>query len=156
MMNRIEQVWDAPREILRPRTIRRNVSSRKRPKYKVEMWKWNGKRVIHTEYQFRGEIDWSRVIKDTFEDDGAEVVRVTAMEGKLPWCEDFDGVAKASVEIVLSKHQFACLWRNDFIEFYRWYRRKDDSIPDSEIVAALIEHHKNDKPAIGTVPSTLA
>lgn len=119
------------------------------PVIKVEYWKWlthnlSGEKYFNAvqrhEYTFTGKPDWKRIIRETF-GDGAEVVRVTPVKGEML---DHMGCEEA-VEI-LSKYciKHGTIQRVNSYVYPYWFTWK--YITDSDIEAAIREHHKGDRP----------
>jgi len=135
------------REILRPRTIRRNAepvkSKPKLPRIKVETWNKNSE---HSEYYFSGDVDWKRLVKETFGEMKAEVVRVTAVKGKMNFYigeGKFEGKSWLLANRKIDKGWTFCI---SPLDGYWWEMSNSAIKTDADIVAAIRKHNKPAEP----------
>jgi len=100
----------------------------------VQVTWWDNEAVEHS-YEFTGPVDWKRLKKECFDKEGAEVVRVTAVEGDVFLPRKDGGILYHPVYI----GKYVGIWDCDLIG--EGYKGKYSGWDDVTIVAAIREHN---------------
>lgn len=115
------------------------------PLVKVDWW---DKDAVKHSYQFYGEVDWPRIKRECFDEDGAEVVMVAPIGVQGIKCGQHeckaDGAALMIMRYEIDKRGWT-INAEGFDNFFGYWvsqKNKNLLIADSDIISAIRKHNK--------------